>query len=224
VYPVGSSVTVNAGVSDPGSGDTHTCVYDWDDGSAPTGDACSQSHLFVAAGVYSVSVVATDDDGGVSSPGVILIVVYDPTAGFVTGGGTVNSPAGAYAAGPTLAGSASFGFVSKYKKGATKPDGETEFQFKLGNFNFHSTSYDWLVVSGTKAQYKGYGTVNGGGVYGFLLSATDGGKTGPDKFRIKIWDPYSGDAVVYDNVGGGSDDIDAANPATITSGSIVVHK
>ena len=73
------------------------------------------------------------------------------------------SPPGAYTAGPTLSGKANFGFVSKYKKGGRFPEGETEFQLHFANFNFHSTSYQWLVVSanGTKAQYKGDGTING---------------------------------------------------------------
>ena len=90
--------------------------------------------------------------------------------------------------------------------------------------NFHSTSYQWLVVSGPKAQYKGAGTINGGGSYNFMLTATDGqvaGGGGVDKFRIKITDA---NGVVYDNVPGASDDMDAANPQAISGGSIVLHK
>ena len=91
---------------------------------------------------------------------------------------------------------------------------------------FKSTVYQWLVVSGAKAQYKGSGMVNDAGDYGFLLTATDGnlnGGGGADKFRIKIWDKASG-GVVYDNVIGASDDLDAASPQAIASGSIVIHK
>jgi hypothetical protein len=130
------------------------------------------------------------------------------------------SPVGAYTAGPSLTGKANFGFASKYKKGATVPEGQTEFQLHFASFNFHSTSYQWLVVSGsgTKAQYKGYGTINGSGNYGFLLTAYDGS---PDRFRIKITD---GASVVYDNKVGASDDIDAADPQEISGGSIVIHK
>ncbi len=134
------------------------------------------------------------------------------------------SPQGAYKADPSLSGKATFGFVSKYQKGATIPSGNTEFQFHAAGFNFHSTSYEWLVISGAKAQYKGEGTVNGVGGYKFLLTATDGdvsGGGGVDKFRIKIQN--SGGGVVYDN-GGGSDDIDSANPQAISGGSIVIHK
>ncbi len=96
----------------------------------------------------------------------------------------------------------------------------------MANFNFHSTSYDWLAISGPKAQYKGSGTMNGSGDYMFLLTATDGdlpGGGGVDKFRIKIVNKATG-AVVYDNVPGASDDIDSANPQAIGGGSIVIHQ
>ena len=149
-----------------------------------------------------------------------IVVIYDPSAGFVTGGGWINSPAGAYAASPSLAGKASFGFVSKYQKGASIPTGETEFQFQVGNLNFHSTSYDWLVVSSTtQAQFKGTGTINGTGNYAFLITAVDGS---PDSFRIKIWDK-STNAVVYDNkMGSGESDLGATT--ALGGGSIVIHK
>jgi hypothetical protein len=114
--------------------------------------------------------------------------------------------------GEGLAGKATFGFVSKYKKGASVPEGNTVFEFKAGDLNFSSTSYDWLVVNqgGANAQFKGYGTINGAGNYGFMLWAGDGS---PDTFRIKIWDAET-EAVVYDN----------AMDQPIGGGSIVVHK
>ena len=119
----------------------------------------------------------------------------------------------------------SFGFVSKYQKGAAIPTGETEFQFQVANFNFHSATYEWLTVSGARAQYKGSGTVNGTGNCGFLLTAIDGqisGGGGVDKFRIKIWDKSRNDAIVYDNQLGATD---SADPSTaLGGGSIVIHK
>ena len=90
-----------------------------------------------------------------------FVVIYDTSAGFVTGGGWMISPPGAYVGNPALTGKANFGFVSKYQKGANVPTGDTEFQFQAGGFNFKSTVYEWLVISGSKAQYKGSGTVNG---------------------------------------------------------------
>lgn len=47
------------------------------------------------------------------------------------------------------------------------------------------------------------------------------GGGGVDRFRIKITDLT--DQVIYDNVPGGSDKIDEADPQAITRGSIVIH-
>lgn len=100
------------------------------------------------------------------------------TAGILRPG----RPVGSCADDPS--GRASFGFVAKYKKGAAEPDGETEFMFQARNLWFHSTSYDWLVVSGQdRAQFKGTGSVNGQDGYRFLLTAHDGGGTAPDGYR-----------------------------------------
>ena len=147
-----------------------------------------------------------------------FLVVYDPSAGFVTGGGWIDSPAGAYTDNLSLTGKATFGFVSKYKKGATVPTGKTEFQFKAGDLNFHSDSYDWLVIAGDKAKYKGTGTINGAGEYGFMLTATD---SDTDLFRIKIQDK-SNDEVIYDNK---MDSDDTEYDGTeLGGGQIIVHK
>jgi hypothetical protein len=174
------------------------------------------------AGVYEVFARATDAAGNVGEAVSVLLAVYDPSGGFVTGGGWITSPTGAYSPDPNLTGRASFGFVSKYKKGASLPTGETEFQFKIANFNFHSDLYEWLVIAGAKAQYKGTGTVNGAGEHGFMLTAVDGQiKGGLDKFRIKIWDKATG-TMVYDNQMGAGD---TGDPTTVIGGgSIVIHK
>ena len=168
--------------------------------------------------LYSVDRVSYSVDGLPS-----MIVVYDPDGGFVTGGGWIDSPLGAYTPNPSLTGRTSFGFNSKYQRGATIPTGNTEFQFRVANLNFKSTSYDWLVVGGAKAQYKGSGTINNSGNYSFILTAIDGqiNSGGQDKFRIKIWDKLTGN-VIYDNqISSG----DSENPTTIIGGgSIIIHK
>ena len=107
---------------------------------------------------------------------------------------------GAYVAEPSLTGSANFGFVAKYKKGQTVPEGNTEFQFQAGGLNFHSESFDWLITAGPKAMFKGEGTINGEGLYGFQVSVIDANltpSTDVDKFRIKIWDKDSGYFLKY---------------------------
>jgi len=147
-----------------------------------------------------------------------FLAVYDPSAGFVTGGGWIDSPVGAYTLDRSLSGKATFGFVSKYKRGATVPTGNTELQFKAGDLNFHSESYDWLVIAGDNAKYKGTGTINGTGDYGFMLTATDGD---PDLFRIKIQDKTN-DTVIYDNKMGFEDT--EYDGTELGGGQIIVHK
>ena len=232
VFAVGAPVSFTGSFTDD-AGDTHTAVWSFDALSTPgvvnegTGTVTA-SYSFTAAGVYNVSLTVTDNYGASGTATTVgefsaMVVIYDPDAGFVTGGGWIDSPAGAYPQDGSLVGKANFGFVSKYKKGATVPTGETEFTFSVASLNFHSTLYEWLVVSGSKAQYKGSGTINGAGDYRFMLTATDGqinGGGGIDKLRMKIWDNATS-AIVYDNQIGASD---AANPVTpLGGGSIVIR-
>jgi hypothetical protein len=173
----------------------------------------------VKAGVYTITATVSPVDG-LDLTDAWTIAIYDPSAGFVTGGGWIYSPEGAYAEEPTLTGKATFGFVSKYKKGADTPTGNTEFVFHAADLKFKSTSYQWLVITGGgKAMFKGEGEVNGVGGYGFMLSATDGGKDGADTFRIKIWDSSNEEVTVYDNKID-----DGAGETELGGGSIIVHR
>jgi YVTN family beta-propeller protein len=227
---LGTAASVTINIADPGSQDTFTAVYVWDDGTTSTltglsGSSFTAAHTYTASGVYTIQVTVTDDDTGNASTFYQFVVIYDPEGGFVTGGGFIISPAGALESDSTLTGKANFGFNSKYHNGATVPTGNTEFQFKAGNFNFKSTVYDFLVVAGHKAQFRGSGKVNGTGDYSFILTVVDGDKPnggGTDKFRIKIVDK-STNQVVYDNKRGESDDIDQTDPQAIGGGSITIH-
>ena len=237
VVEIGTNVDFEATFSDPASvaDEDYYCGFDWDDDGTVDANVpadygtCSSTASYGMAGVYKVSLTVTDKDDGVSNEIYYqYVVVYDPDGGFVTGGGWIDSPSGAYTPenldDDDVTGKASFGFVSKYKKGANVPTGNTQFQFKAGDLNFHSNDYDWLVVAGHKAQYKGTGTINNGdGEYKFMLSAVDANKTNStdiDRFRIKIWDKVSG-VVIYDNQVGSADDAEASTD--IGGGSIVIH-
>ena len=204
------------GSSDP-DGDPLTYRWDFGDENTDTGEA--PCHIYAEAGIYDVCL--TVNDGMVDSQAVCTsAVIYDPSAGFVTGGGWIDSPAGALTADETLTGTANFGFVSKYLKKSPVPTGQTEFMFQAASLNFHSDNYKWLIVNkaGDRAQYKGEGTINGqldtnGNLYKFMLWAVD---SEPDAFRIKIWEEdevTAEETVIYDN---GFDQ-------AIAGGSIVIH-
>jgi hypothetical protein len=236
IYSVGTSVNFTSTFTNAG-GSPHTATWLFDTisqaatvvepvGSTP--GTAKTSFSFTAPGVYLVKLTVTDNCGGAGTATTVdgfdaMVVIYDPDSGFVTGGGWINSPAGAYAPDTSLTGRANFGFVSKYPKGASIPTGNTEFQFKTGNLNFSSASYEWMVVAGAKAQYKGLGTINGNGNYRFMLTAIDGqqaGGDGQDKLRIRIWS--DGGLLYYDNL---IYDPDIADPTTVLGGgSIVIHK
>ena len=228
----GAVIDASAGFTDPGILDTHTATWDWGDGTTTAtvsesggSGSVADTHTYVTPGVYTVTLTVTDKDGDSGESVFRFVVVYDPDAGFVTGGGWIHSDPGAYPEDPLLEGKANFGFVAKYKKGANTPDGQTEFQFKAAGLDFHSGDYDWLVVAGAKATFKGIGTINGAGDYGFMLTATDEKLTPSadvDRFRIKIWDKEANDTVVYDNQMGAGDDSDAGTD--LQAGNIVIHK
>jgi hypothetical protein len=231
---LGTEIEIRGYFMDPGSEDTHTATIDWGDGSDPTTGSVDQImqiatglYKYSTAGVYTVTLTIEDDDGGSDTEYFRYPVIYDPDGGFVTGGGWIESPAGAYTPNPSLTGKANFGFVSKYKKGATVPTGNTHFSFKVAHLEFHSTEYDWLVIAGAKAQYKGKGTINGVGEYKFKLWGLDGDYddgNDPDRFRIKIWteDDDDNEIVIYDNGLGADEDTDP--PTELGGGSIKVHK
>jgi hypothetical protein len=239
VYAAGTPVPFAGNFTFTGPGSTFTVTWTFNSTLTTTKTVTSSNpgaadvgYTFTAAGVYYVQLTVTDPSGNytsgtatqINSGGQLVneyIVVYDPSAGFVTGGGWINSPAGAYAANPSLTGRANFGFVAKYQNGAKVPTGQTEFQFQAAGLNFHSTDYQWLVVSGAQAQYKGTGTINGVSGYSFMLTLTDGDLLGggkPDLFRLKITDAAGN--VVYDNMQGASDSM--GNGQAIAGGSIQI--
>lgn len=246
---VNTEITATARYTDPGVDDTHAVRFTWDwnpEAGVAAADAVSTNEIgtegsslsgttYGRAGIYTVRVTVTDDDGGtgerVSTADLpAYVVVYDPLAGFVTGGGSMQSPAGACQLArctSTTAGPAEFSLVARYPKGATSPTGNLDFTFPAGNLAFQSTSYRWLVINGTHAQFSGEGTINGAGRFGFLATARDGQASGgerSDGLRIRIWaidaDGSAG-AVVYDN---GIGQLEDSHAATIPSGgNIVIH-
>ncbi len=239
----GTAVKINTPLNFSGTfwdlaGRTHSASWLFDSLSTggtvvePSGSrkgTVSGAYSFASPGVYRVKMTVTSNQGvttwvDTQNDLEALVVIYDPAAGYAIGGGWLASPPGAYLANPSLTGKVSFGFTSKYFKNATNPKGETQFSFKLGEVDFNAVNFDYLVISGAKAQFKGFGKLNGSGAYSFLLTVIDGdlpGGGGVDRFRMKIWNKATG-AIVYDNQLGASD---ADNPtAPVGSGSAITIK
>ncbi|HVK09010.1 MAG TPA: PKD domain-containing protein, partial [Gemmataceae bacterium] len=220
---INSSVTASASFSDPaGTLDAaYTATWDWGDGTAAdvVGVAAgvyslSRSHVYAVAGVYTITLTVTDNDGGPGQSQFQYIVVYNPAVGSTTGGGWIDSPAGAFPEDPSLTSKGHFGLNASYPPRSSVPTGKTQFHLGQTDLKFKSTSYDWLVVSGARARLQGSGEIDGVGGYGFFVSAIDGeapGGGGVDRFRIRIWNKSTG-AIVYDNQPGAPDSADPVTP------------
>jgi hypothetical protein len=170
------------------------------------------SYKLTAPGVYKLQMNVTDQTGvthyaNTAGDLEAIVVIYDPNGGNTYGGGYYNSPAGALRSNLTATGKASYGFAMNYFKNSTYPKGETQFEFKVGSFEFNALNFEYLVISNSMAQFKGTGKIIGGqsGV-GFIMTVTDGQLDGSsvDKIRMKIYNKNNG-SIIYDNQFGASD-------------------
>lgn len=146
--------------------------------------------------------------------GLDLVSTID---GFVTGGGWIDSPAGAYLADPSLIGKGEFSFDAKYVKHNPLPVGAVDYMIKKAGLYFTGTGFDWLVVNGQSAWLRGTGMFNGADGYSFMLTVADG----DDYFRLQIWELASG-MLVYDNQPGDAEFAPATTP--LGGGKIMCHK
>jgi hypothetical protein len=228
---VGAPLAITVAFTDPGTMDTHAAEVDWGDGTispavvtetAGSG-ALTASHSYAAAGLYDLVANVADEDGGSGRSDVRSVVVFDPSAGFVTGAGWFESPPGAHPADAALGGRASFGFVSKYQEGATEPFGQIGLRLGEGRFSFVSHDCEWLVVVGASAQLQCSGQVDGAGAHRIFLSVVDGQREesgGADRLRVKVWDQATGQ-VVFDTQAGAPD---SAEPTVgLGAGSIAIR-
>ena len=208
---------------------THTALWRFDaDSVAGTvvGGSVSGTWSFASPGVYSVRLTVRDQSGNSGTATTVdgqnaVVVVFAQAAGFATGSGRIDSPAGAFVADPLHSGRADFAFGSKYHKLETTPRGTTTFELKWTSFTFQSTGYDWIVALPSGARFSGSGTVNGAGDFGFTLWAVDGNDVGgPDLLRLRVRNKATG-AVVYDTQMGAPDN--AAPTTTLTSGDVDVR-
>ncbi len=75
----GRTMTVNATISDHGSGDTSSISWDWGDGSpvdtltAGSATVLHREHIYATAGNYTVTITGQDNNGGVMTPATTLV-------------------------------------------------------------------------------------------------------------------------------------------------------
>ncbi len=227
VFRAGDPVEVGATFTDPGSNDTHTCAVDWDDGqpatSAPAENhGCLVTRTFDDAGMYTIGLTVTDDDGA-SDTAEVMVVVYDPSAGLVTSTGFLPSPPGALTSDPDATGLAPFVFAAKYLfQDDTRPLGTAlDVVLPLTTFSFVSLDLEWLVITpDAKVAIKGTGAVDGEGGYGFVLYAE------ATKLRLVVWPldqgPIPTGQPLYDNRPTAGYDVDVAEPQQIILGVTII--
>ncbi len=166
---VRNAVTVSAAVTDPGANDTHTCRVDWGDGTVTDGlmssERCSGSHMYASLGVRTVTVTATDDDGGVGTD-FIDLVVATPATTKVTGGGFLT----------TGKSKTSVGFVAQPDERAGYV-GQIQVRIQSTKDRFHGDSVISMSGSANTATWSGSGAWNGVAGYTFTISVTDAGKS-----------------------------------------------
>lgn len=228
---INSGVNINATFTDANTSDTHTAVWSWGDNTTSNGiitenngvGTASGTHTYTIAGVFTVNLTITDNNNASDSENYQYIVVYDPNAGFMTVSGKYDSLAGWNMQNTQAAGKVKLGIQGKYKNNNISPTGKAKLNFKVGNFEFESTSYQWLVINSYKGYLMGTGTVNGIGNYSIFIYVIDGnvaGSGGHDLLRIRITD-NSTQNIIYDTQPNTSL---LADPTTLlNSGSIKIH-
>jgi hypothetical protein len=197
-FGVGANVNLSASVSDPGSNDTiASCQIDWGDGTTTSGTtgsgSCTGSHAYGSIGVFTVTVTVTDDDGGIGSDSISVVV--SEAAAKITGGGFFNT-----------GGRTSFGFVASPSGSGFK--GQILVQGP-GKKMFKGNTVQSLSVSGRTGTWSGTGKWNGQAGYTFSATATDNGRGNTDTFSVTIRD--ASNSVVFSASG------------TLRAGNIVVH-
>jgi hypothetical protein len=184
----GSPITQNGALSGGGVGGTLT--------------ACATFNN-VPVNVYDVGINVGGNHYAGSGSGAQL-AVYDPTLGFVTGGGTIVHN------GLT----ANFEFNVKYKKNGA-PQGELLYSEcgPTGDVKLKSVSMQSLSIIGNMGVFIGNATLNGVGNHTFLVRVIDYGEPGRnDQFGLRVTAP--GGAIIPGLT---------FNPITLSGGNIQVH-
>jgi hypothetical protein len=254
VLAVNEPFIVSAYFSDTGTLDSHVATWDWGDGNTCNTDVISDTdcsltyvpgglgtiagtHAYTETGIYTITLTLKDkDDGGAGISELPDIIVSDATGGHVTGGGSIAveptacvPPDGA--SDKYCTGKANHGFIIKYNEDTGQFEGQTTFSFKKGGFDFYTEGiapYEYLVILGDFAQFKGDGFVSYQGSVEsatFVISIKDADLNPndglvDDLFGIKIT-LGSGQEIV--NTGLDPKSVYGFGMLVSTGGSIVIH-
>jgi endonuclease G len=133
---LGTAATVAVTFTDLDAADTHTATFTWSAGSSSSvacaAGTCEATKTYAAAGIYDVTIVVADAAGAIATTAFSSVIVFDPTAGQLTGGGWF----------ATASGHANLNLSVKYLKGQSTLTGR--MKFVDDDLSFESTSYDWL--------------------------------------------------------------------------------
>jgi len=126
------------------------------------------------SGIYTLKVSATDDAGNAAIEKANF-VVYDPAAGFVTGGGWFNDKV-------------HFTINVKYSD-ENELKGHFKLKDKESKFEISSDTFQWLVVDGANNAYLKGTYTDDGTLYTYLLKIVDGvdEEEKPDYITLKVW-------------------------------------
>ncbi|HEX8089456.1 MAG TPA: M36 family metallopeptidase [Blastocatellia bacterium] len=173
-----ASVTFTLSPVGPGSGYALTVPVT---GSGGVGGTVNASATFtnVSVNVYDVTIVINGNYyiGGTNT----VLAVFDPSLGFVTGGGTFIRNGVV----------ANFGFNVKYLKNGQAQGSMLYLEHRPGgDVKLKSNSLQSLSVAGNTGIILGKATLNGVGNYGFRATVVDNGEPGTgDQFGLGVTSP-----------------------------------
>jgi hypothetical protein len=238
LFRVGTPVTFDLPITDPGGNDTHSCQLGWDEGEGwdhlftAQNRNCRQTHTFQHAGMYTVEVYVADDDGGTGSAEV-MIVVYDPDEAKADINGSSPTPAGALGS-QTGMGRTWAHYFGDYRPGGSVPFGEAKAWIDNADFKLEPSSMQWMVVTEDgKVASRGTGTVNGRAGYTWVVYGwddCDGSNTGAcrdlagDSIRLVVWNSATGQKVYDHSPNSDEYDVDRISPTLMDSGGVTIQR
>jgi PKD repeat protein len=225
--PVQINTTVSTGATftDGDTTDTHTAIWNWGDGTTSSGivtepggttaGSVTGTHTYTTAGIYTVTLTVSDDDGASGMATYQYVSVYNPTSqGLFSAGQHFFSPAGAYTQIKDLTGTIRFGLSYKYQGSMPVSDKQFTMTFSAANLTFNATTISSLVTANGRGTLAGIGTINGTGTYSYLVTGDGNANT----IRVQIKDQAGN--VIYDTQPGAAAD---AEPSTSVTGNVIVH-